>query len=184
MQDETIIEHTRRWISKMVVGLNLCPFARKPFEADTIHYAVSRATDPKTLLFELGRELRALAEATPQTRETTLLIHPAVLDDFLEFNDFLGIAEELVEDLGLAGEIQIASFHPEYQFADSDSQAVENFTNRSPYPMLHLLREDSISAVASDREALLEIPKRNERTLRGLGKDEVIRRLKSCTNSD
>jgi hypothetical protein len=126
------------------------------------------------LLQELVAELNVLA-ATPMTRvETSLLIHPNALRDFLDYNDFLGVAEQAVADLELEGVIQIAGFHPHYQFADTEADAVENYTNRSPYPMLHLLREDSVSAVAGDSDVLLEIPQRNIRTLGDLGVKRIL----------
>lgn len=162
----------------MVIGLNLCPFAQRIFDGDKIRYVVTEAQDEKTLLKELADELQALAAASISTVETTLLIHPRAFADFLDYNDFLGAAEHLVEDLGLTGVIQIASFHPDYRFADTDPDAPENYTNRSPYPMLHLLREESISAVADDEAKLLEIPKRNIATLRALGRAKIQEMLK------
>lgn len=179
MDEQTVIDATRRWIASMVIGLNLCPFARRVFEADRIRYAVSLAQDETTLLKDLANELQALASAPISSVETTLLIHPRVFANFLDHNDFLDAAERLVADLGLEGIIQIASFHPDYQFADTDPGAVENYTNRSPFPMLHLLREESISEVAGDPSELLEIPRRNIETLRGLGREKILERLKA-----
>jgi hypothetical protein len=179
MVDQTVIERTRRWISTMVIGLNLCPFARRVFEADTIRYVVTAAEDEKTLLEDLARELKALAVCPIESAETTLLIHPRALVSFLDYNDFLGDVERCVEDLGLRGVLQIASFHPDYQFAHTDADAAENYTNRSPYPMLHLLREESISAVAGDLHELLEIPRRNIQTLRALGTSKILDTLKA-----
>jgi hypothetical protein len=178
MDEKTVIDRTRRWVSTIVIGLNLCPFARRVFMADTIRYAVTDATDETTLLGNLTRELRALAGAPIATVETTLLIHPLVFLCFLDYNDFLDVAEKRIDDLGLEGVIQIASFHPDFQFAGADADAVENYTNRSPYPMLHLLREDSISTVAGDPDELLAIPTRNIETLRSLGKVKLVERLK------
>src|SRR5207249_2406962 len=120
--------------------------ARRVFQGEKIRYAVSGATDEKALLEDLAGELQMLAAAPVESVETTLLIHPLALGDFLDYNDFLGVAERLVKDLGLRGVIQLASFHPDYRFADADPDAVENYTNRSPHPMLHLLREESVSA--------------------------------------
>jgi hypothetical protein len=177
--DKAIIETTRRWIASVVIELNLCPFARRVFEANTIRYVVSDAEDEASLLRDLAEELKILAAAPTSTIETTLLIHPGVFESFLDYNDFLDPAEQLVRDLGLEGIIQIASFHPQYRFADAVSGAVENYTNRSPYPMLHLLREESISAVAGDPEELLEIPRRNMETLRRLGLAKMLEKLKS-----
>jgi uncharacterized protein len=176
MDPSTIIDETRRWISAIVIGLNLCPFARRVFDADRIGYVVSAAEDEAGLLKDLTDELTALAAST--SIETTLLIHPHVLRDFLDYNDFLDVGEQRIEELGLTGVIQLASFHPHYQFADTDADAVENYTNRSPYPMLHLLREESIDAIADDPNELLAIPERNIATLRALGRDRILQILK------
>ncbi len=161
----------------MVIGLDLCPFARRVFEADRIRYVVTPAGEEAALLEDLAREVEALASCPPSAVETTLLIHPHVLGDFLAYNDFLDAADRLIDDLGRRGTLQIASFHPDYRFAGTAADAAENYTNRSPYPMLHLLREESISAVAGDPEALLDIPRRNVRTLRGLGRQKILERL-------
>jgi hypothetical protein len=178
MNHESVIDATRRWIASVVIELNLCPFARRVFEADLIRYAVSDAEDEAALLADLAAELKSLAAAPIATVETTLLIHPRVFLDFLDYNDFLDPAERLVRKLGLKGVVQIASFHPAYRFADADPDAVENYTNRSPYPMLHLLREESVSAVAGDPDELLEIPRRNVETLRRLGLAKMLEKLK------
>jgi hypothetical protein len=163
----------------VVIGLNLCPFARRVFETERIRYAVSAARDEGALLEELGRELKYLASCRSSEVETTLLIHPRVLANFLDYNDFLDAAERLVGELGLQGEVQIASFHPDYRFAGTDARAVENYSNRSPYPMLHLLREASISEVAMDVNELLDIPRRNIETLRALGIERMLDRLRA-----
>jgi hypothetical protein len=178
MNHQSIIDATRRWIASIVIELNLCPFAQRVFEANTIRYIVSDAQDETSLLRQLAQELKNLAAAPISTVETTLLIHPHVLLNFMDYNEFLGPAEQLIEDLGLEGAVQIASFHPEYQFADTDPDAVENYTNRSPYPMLHLLREESITAIAASPDELLEIPHRNIDTLRRLGLEKVLEVLK------
>jgi hypothetical protein len=179
MDQQIVIDATRRWISSMVIGLNLCPFAERVFNADKIRYVVTDAQDERTLLKVLAGELEALASSPIAVVETTLLIHPRALGHFRDYNDFLDVGERLVVDLGLRGTIQIASFHPDYQFAGVDPGAVENYTNRPPYPMLHLLREESISQVAGDANELLEIPRRNIETLRILGKEKILERLKA-----
>jgi uncharacterized protein len=171
---QAIIDATRRWIANVVIGLNLCPFAQRVFQADTIRYVVTPAQEEQALLDELARELEALVRTPRAAVETTLLIHPHVLEDFLAYNDFLGTAERRMAALGLEGIVQLASFHPDYRFADTAADAVENYTNRSPYPMLHLLREESISAVAGDPHELLEIPRRNIATLRALGREKIV----------
>lgn len=178
MNPEAVIAATRRWISSIVIGLNLCPFAQRVFQADTIRYVVTDATDADSLRDALDRELQFLAESPIDQVETTLLIHPHVLGDFLDYNDFLDVAEERLRDRHLEGVIQIASFHPAYQFAETAPDAVENYTNRSPYPMLHLLREESITRIAGDPDELLAIPERNIETLRTLGRKKMLERLK------
>jgi uncharacterized protein len=181
MNRDAVIDVTRRWVSEVVIGLNLCPFARRVFEGGLVRFAVSAAADEEALLADLAGELTALAAATRSAVETTLLIHPGALSDFLDYNDFLATADELVRDLGLRGTIQIASFHPRYQFAGTTPDAVENYTNRSPYPMLHLLREEGISEVANDPEALLGIPERNIATLNRLGRERILELLRAVT---
>lgn len=166
---EEIVRQTRRWLEKAVIGLNLCPFARPVHARDQIRYALSAAETPEALLADLVEELQVLAAAEPEEIETTLLIHPGVLNDFLDYNDFLGVAEEAVADLGLEGVIQVASFHPRYQFAGTAPDDVTNYTNRSPYPTLHLLREASVERAVASVSDPAEIYKRNMETLRSLG---------------
>lgn len=166
---EQVIAVTRRWLERAVIGLNLCPFAKSVHVRRQIRYVVSTATTPEGLLEDLLRELQALAAMDPEQVDTTLLIHPDVLRDFLDFNDFLDVADAAVEELGLEGELQVASFHPDYQFADTTPDDVSNNSNRAPFPILHLLREASIDrAVAAYPEAAA-IFERNIATLRRLG---------------
>jgi hypothetical protein len=168
---DEILVATRQWLEKAVIGLNLCPFAKAVYIKDQIRYVVSRAATTEALLAELTAELKALAAADPVETDTTLLIHPRVLVDFLEYNEFLGVADAAVIELELEGVLQIASFHPRYQFAGSDPEDIANYTNRSPYPMLHLLREASVDrAVAAFPEAA-EIYDGNIATLRLLGRE-------------
>ena len=174
MDDQAVIDETRRWVSDVVIGLNLCPFARRPFAADLIRYAVTPAATDEALLGVLSTELTALVAAPRSTIETTLLIHPQALADFLDYNDFLATADALLRELGLEGVIQIASFHPQYRFAGTKPDAVENYTNRSPHPILHLLREESVSEVNRDPEALADIPARNIETLKALGRARML----------
>jgi len=182
MDRQAAIDVTRRWIAAVVIGLNLCPFARRVFEAGKIRYVVSAAQDEEKLLQDLAAELTALAANPSERVETTLLIHPDVLRNFLDYNDFLGTADRLLAKLGLRGVVQIASFHPDYQFAGADPDAVENYTNRAPLPMLHLLREESISALAGAPSELLEIPRRNIETLRSLGTEAVRAKMKTIVD--
>jgi hypothetical protein len=169
MDHQAVVEQTRRWIAEVVIGLNLCPFARRVFEGELIRYVVTDAPGGKAVRAVLRAELNALAAAGGDCVETTFLIHPQAFRDFLRFNDFLGDCEQLLADQGLQGTIQLVGFHPEYQFVDTHVDAPENFTNRAPYPMLQLLREASISAAASSPDNLLDIPRRNVATLRALG---------------
>lgn len=167
--DAQVLADTRDWVEKAVIGLNLCPFAKSVEVHGRLRYVVSAATTPEALLQELARELLLLRRSDPEETETTLLIHPGVLTDFLDFNDFLDAADALVEDLELDGEMQVASFHPDYRFADTEADDPGNLTNRAPYPILHLLREDSVErAVAAypQPDAIIE---RNIATMRELG---------------
>ncbi len=164
-----IIAHTEAWLLEAVIGLNLCPFAKSVQAKKQIAYQVSDATDTASLLTELGTALAMLAESEPETVETLLLIHPLAMRDFLDYNDFLSLADALLDDAGLTGIFQIASFHPDYQFAGTTPDDITNCSNRSPYPMLHLLREDSVEkALTAMPEAEL-IVERNLATLRQLG---------------
>jgi hypothetical protein len=167
--DAAIVAATLRWIERAVIGLNLCPFARAPFSQQRVRYRVSHAHHTNALVTDLRAELQMLQAIDAQVCETTLLIHPFVLTDFLDYNDFLEAADGNVHALGLQGEIQIASFHPGYRFVDSEADAIENFSNRSPYPMLHLLREASIKNATSAMADTDSIYRRNIETLRALG---------------
>ena len=166
---QAIIERTREWLEKAVIGLNLCPFAKAVHVKGQVRYVVSDASDTEALLADLLHELQALYDADPDEVETTLLIHPHALTDFLDYNDFLDIADAAVSELGLDGELQVASFHPDYQFADSQPDDIENFSNRSPYPTLHLLRESSVARAVAAFPQAESIYERNIETLQGLG---------------
>lgn len=169
MSTDDPIAVTRRWLERAVIGLNLCPFAKAVTARQQVRFVLSEATTPDALLEELGAELMLLQQADPEQVDTTLIIHPQVLGDFLDYNDFLELADALVAELDLEGELQVASFHPEYQFAGTDPDDVGNCTNRSPYPTLHLLREASVErAVAAypDPDVIVE---RNIETLEKLG---------------
>lgn len=167
---DEIIAATRRWVEAAVIGLDLCPFAQAVHTQDLIRYAVSSAETPEELLADLVSEIDLLMAAEATEIETTLLIHPGTLTDFLDYNDFLDIADAVLRDLSLEGVLQIASFHPQYQFAGNGPDDIENYTNRSPYPMLQLLRESSVErAVASYPEETSRIFEKNIETLRRLG---------------
>jgi hypothetical protein len=169
LESQKVIAETRAWVDRAVIGLNLCPFAKAVQVKNQARYVFTDVTDTEALLATLCEELHLLADAVPEQAETTLLIHPQVLTDFLDYNDFLEIADAAVEELGYGGVLQVASFHPQYQFAGTSLDDVTNATNRSPYPTLHLLREDSIDrAVAAFPEAET-IYETNMRTLEKLG---------------
>jgi hypothetical protein len=166
---EETIAAIRTWIERAVIGLNLCPFAKTVYVKQQIRYVVSDAQTPDALLGDLERELRALAQATPESVETTLLIHPQALTAFLDYNDFLDVADAAVDRLGLTGVLQIASFHPDYQFAGTTPDDVNNYTKRSPYPLLNLLREASVEREVAAFPDAGEIADRNIATMRRLG---------------
>jgi hypothetical protein len=166
---EQVIATTRRWVEKAVIGLHLCPFAAAAYRRGLVRYRVSEQRTPEGLVEDLEQELRRLATDDPLVCETSLLIHPHVLNDFFDYNQFLDQADRTVAALGLAGELQIASFHPAYQFAGSPPDDIANYTNRSPYPMLHVLREASVHRAAATFGAVNEIGDRNMATLRKLG---------------
>ena len=159
----------RRWLERAVIGLNLCPFAKAVYAKGQVRIVVSDASTERALLEQLGEELALLRDTPAETIDTTLLVHPQVLGDFIAYNDFLGDADALVETLELDGELQVASFHPHYQFADSAPDDVENLTNRAPYPILHLLREASVDRAVEaypDPDGIIE---RNIASVRALG---------------
>ncbi len=164
-----MVKDTERWLERAVIGLNLCPFAKSVQVKGQVHYAVSAANHLETLRADLSHELEALVSLESSVRDTTLLIVQNLLQDFHDYNDFLNVADDCLRDLNLEGEIQIASFHPHYQFAGTTEDDITNFTNRSPYPTLHLIREASIDrAVAAfpEAEAIFEV---NMATMTQLG---------------
>ena len=171
VDDDQIVAATRHWLEKAVIGLNLCPFAKAVHVKQQVRYVVSNASTPEALLEALMDELQLLSDTDPDTIDTTLLIHPFVLNDFLDYNEFLDVADAAVEDMQLDGELQVASFHPDYQFADSDVNDIGNYSNRSPYPILHLLREESITRAVEAFPEAADIFDKNIETLEKLGHD-------------
>ncbi len=162
---------TRRWLERAVIGLNLCPFAKAVYVKQQVRFVLSDAELEDDLLEELGEELLRLRDTPAEAIDTTLLVHPRVLNDFLDYNDFLDRVDALIEALDLDGVLQVASFHPDYRFADTEPDDPGNGTNRAPFPTLHLLREDSLDrAVAAypDADVIVE---RNLRTMETLGLD-------------
>ena len=170
LPDESVVlDDTRRWLERAVIGLNLCPFAKAVHTKGQIHYAVSQARTPAELLADLRHALQDLVALDAQVRETSLLMAPFCLQEFLLFNDFLAQADQVLVDLRLDGVIQIAPFHPRFEFADAPSGDITHFTNRSPYPTLHLLRESSVArAVESFPEADM-IYEKNLAAMKALG---------------
>ena len=169
--NDTISQSTQNWLIRAVIGLNLCPFAKAVHVKNQIRYAVSAAVTTDELAFELAQELAQLAATPAHEVDTTLLIHPHVLTDFFDYNDFLSGADALLERMELDGEIQIASFHPDYLFADAPADDPSHCTNRSPYPMLHLLREASIDKAVKAYPDASMIYEKNIDTLNELGVD-------------
>jgi hypothetical protein len=168
MPDKAVVD-TRRWLERAVIGLNLCPFAKAVHVKGQIHCAVSQAVDTETLLDALKYELKSLVALEASARDTTLLIATECLQEFLDFNDFLGQADRVLADMGLEGVVQIASFHPQFQFAGTAADDITNFTNRAPYPTLHLLREDSIDRAVEAFPQAEDIFEKNMQTLTELG---------------
>ncbi|MDZ7938988.1 MAG: DUF1415 domain-containing protein [Rhodoferax sp.] len=167
--DATAVVRTRLWLERAVIGLNLCPFAKSVYVKSQVHFAVYAGDDPQGLLDALVLELGALNEADPEQRDTTLLIAPACFPDFWDFNALLPRADKLLRKAGLEGVFQIASFHPRYQFMDADAEALSNYTNRAPFPTLHLLRESSIDLAVQAFAHPELIYEKNMQTLERLG---------------
>ncbi len=167
--NEKIIATTKLWLERAVIGLNLCPFAKAVHVKNQISYVVSSAITHEDLLSDLMRALEILAETPAENIDTTLLIHPYVLTDFIDYNDFLDVVDATLEDMDLENALQVASFHPQYQFAGTQPDDIENYTNRSPYPMMHLLREASVVQAVSAFPEAVKIFDKNIATLRDLG---------------
>ncbi|TWG79234.1 hypothetical protein L602_000700000500 [Cupriavidus gilardii J11] len=181
---DAIVAATRHWLTRAVIGLNLCPFAKSVHVKEQIRYVVSEATDTGALLAELEDELRLLADTDAARIDTTLLIVPRMLGDFDDYNDFLYFSDRLLQSLRLDGVLQIASFHPDYRFADADGDDIENYSNRSPYPILHLLREDSIARAVQAVPDAADIYERNQETLRRLGHQGWQRWMAGAADDD
>ncbi|QSP94703.1 DUF1415 domain-containing protein [Marinobacter salinisoli] len=181
MNETALIETTRKWVEDVVVGYNLCPFAKRELVRDRVRFVVSDAKDEDALLQDLHAELRRLDDQ-PEI-ETTLLIHPDVLQAFGPYNEFLDAADGLLAYLEMEGVYQIASFHPDYQFEGAEPDAAENYTNRSPYPMLHLLREASLEAAIDNHPDVDGIPQRNIELMEKIGVEKMQAVLRACLHS-
>lgn len=178
MEHEEIVRPVRRWVEAQVVGMNLCPFAKRELIKDRIRFSVTEASTEEALLVDLQVELELLN--SDKTVETTLLIHPQVLQDFYDYNQFLGYADRLLGQIGLDGVYQIASFHPDYQFGGTEPGDVENYTNRSPYPVLHLIREKSLEQAIANFPDTDKIPERNIALLKSLGWNKMQTLFLAC----
>lgn len=177
-ETESQINAVRQWVESFVVGLNLCPFARREMGKGSVRFVTTGAITGTELLVALKAEFELLDE-NPAI-ETTLLIHPAVLTDFYNYNGFLGAADSLLVDMGLEGIYQIASFHPDYQFDGTQPDDAENYTNRAPYPMLHIIREESLERAIAEYPDVEQIPPRNIALMNQLGKDKLEGMLSAC----
>ena len=177
-EKDSIATIMRRWVETVVIDLNLCPFAGRELREERVRFEVTPANSEAELLACLQAELERL-ETHPEI-ETTLLIHPEALQDFADYNQFLDSADDLLQAMELTGTYQIASFHPDYQFADTAANDVENFTNRAPYPMLHLLREASVERAIESHPDIEQIPQRNIRLMKELGVERLQQLLRDC----
>jgi len=166
-----IANEVRQWLQAIVIGLNLCPFAQRELVQDSVRIIISEADSELKLMQDLNDELSLLEQ--DEAIETTLLIHPYVLRDFDDYNQFLSLADKLLQDRNFEGVFQIASFHPHYQFEGSMPDDAENYSNRSPYPMLHLLRESSVEKAVADYKHIEDIPARNMDLLRTMGAKKI-----------
>jgi len=173
-----IVESVKIWLKETVIGLNLCPFANREWQRKSIRFQVSAARSEQQLLQDLVIEL-ALLKKEPSI-ETTLLILPDVLQEFDTYNQFLDFADQMIEAMNMAGQYQIASFHPDYQFADTEAEDAQNYTNRSPYPILHILREASLEKAIQSYGDTEQIPENNVKLMNELGVTEMARRLEQC----
>jgi uncharacterized protein len=178
MESETIVHVVRRWVEDLVVALNLCPFAKHELASNRIRFVVSEAKTDKQLLTALTAELTLLSDNAAV--ETTLLIHPDFLQDFFDYNDFLDNVDELLRHMELEGVYQVASFHPDYQYAGTAADDVENYTNRSPYPLLHILREASLTKSIAAYPDVEKIPVRNIEKMNSLGRENVQALIRAC----
>jgi hypothetical protein len=169
MTDEQVLESTRHWLEKAVIGLNLCPFAKAVYVKNQVRLVVSKARHADDLLEELDRELDLLVATPPEQIDTTLLIHPTLFADFLDFNDFLEVAEGVVDEHELEGVVQLASFHPQFQFDGTEPDDISNYTNRAPFAILHLLREASVERAVESFAQAETIFETNIATLEKLG---------------
>lgn len=178
MSADIVVAAVQRWVESVVVGLGLCPFAQRELSRHRVRFVATEASDEEQLLIALEAELELLNH--DPSIETTLLIHPGVLQDFYDYNEFLNLADGLLRQMDLEGVYQVASFHPDYQFGGTEPADAENYTNRSPYPVLHLIREESLERAIADYPDIDQVPARNVELMNELGADKLKALLKSC----
>jgi len=178
LNNDEIIAPVKKWVESLVVGMNLCPFAKRELANDRVRFTMTEAITEEQLLTALQAELELLIN--DEAIETTLLIHPEMLQDFYNYNQFLNFVDELLVQMKLEGVIQVASFHPDYQFGGTEPDDAENYTNRSPYPLLHLLRESSIERAATEHPDVSQIPVRNIELMNETGKDKLQALTEAC----
>lgn len=171
--EQQALEATRTWVEKFIIGLNLCPFAAKVKQQQGIRYAYSAASDIEALYQHFLSELSTLIDAEPEEIETSLLVYPQAAADFADFWDFTWLCEEAIQAAGLEGDIQVVAFHPRYHFEGEETEAPSNFTNRSPHPMLHLLREKSVAGAIQSHPDVDSIPQRNVDLLNEMGLEGI-----------
>lgn len=179
MADDKVIAAVRQWVESVVVSLNLCPFAKRELVKNRVRFSVTEATTEEQLLTALEAELKLLSKDS--AIETTLLVHPKVLADFYDYNQFLNYADGLLVQMKLEGVYQVASFHPNYRFGGTDPEDAENYTNRSPYPLLHLIREESLERAIADFPDADQIPAHNIKLMNSLGRDKLQALLHACS---
>ena len=182
VNDSAIINSVRRWVESFVVDLNLCPFAKHELVNDRIRFVLTRAQTEEALLNALQTELELLSH--DDSIGTTLLIHAEILQDFDQYNQFLSVADQLLHHMALDGVYQVASFHPAYQFAGTNPNDAQNYTNRSPYPVLHILREENVTQAVDRTPGIERIPLRNIELMNHMGKDQLALLLQSCIYND
>ena len=178
LEDEQVVSVVRLWVNSMVVDMNLCPFAKRELVKNRVRFSLTEAITEEQLLMALQAELEWLNSESMV--ETTLLIHPKVLQEFSDYNQFLDLADSLLVQMGLEGIYQIASFHPDYQFAGAGPDDAENYTNRSPFPLLHLIREESLERVIADYPDVDEVPSRNIELMNSLGNKKLQAVMQAC----
>jgi hypothetical protein len=169
MNKDEVIAATRDWLEKAVIGLNLCPFAKAVYVKEQVRFVVSEAKHFDAFLEDIDREIEFLAAADPQQVDTTLIMHASLLEDFLDFNDFLDLVDDAVTEHGHEGVLQVAAFHPRWQFADTEPDDIGNYTNRAPFPTIHLLREASVTRAVDAFPEAERIYEHNIETLEKLG---------------